>query len=149
MALLDRLPTKDRLKHFGFDIDDKCVLCNDSMETRDHLFIQCPLAISLWDAVIILNGMRMTSRTWGNHLAWACDAWKGRSLLTTILKLAWTTFIYTVWEERNKRLFQGCSRNFEALLYAVKHTVAIQLRGRSINRNDSVNTMLCNHWGIE
>ncbi|KAE8700677.1 GDSL esterase/lipase APG [Hibiscus syriacus] len=35
MALLNRLPTKDRLIRMGFEIDDKCVLCNDSLESRD------------------------------------------------------------------------------------------------------------------
>ncbi|XP_039032023.1 uncharacterized protein LOC120166937 [Hibiscus syriacus] len=77
MTLLDRLPTKDRLKHMGLNIDDKCVFCKHSLETRDHVFLHCPTGISLWEVVLNLNGMRRRSLSWDNHLAWACGNWKG------------------------------------------------------------------------
>ncbi|XP_039041120.1 uncharacterized protein LOC120179648 [Hibiscus syriacus] len=149
MAFLDRLPTKDRLIRMRFNIDDKCVFCNDLLETRDHLFLHCALASSLWDAVLNLNGIRRGSCSWDIHLAWASASWKGKSLLTTIMKLAWTTFTYTIWEERNKRIYQERSRSFDDLFHAIQESVAIQLRGRNINRNVSVNITLCNQWGIE
>ncbi|XP_039008452.1 uncharacterized protein LOC120136511 [Hibiscus syriacus] len=47
MAILDRLPTKVRLQHMGIVTDGLCVLCNESQETRDHMFIECPLASSV------------------------------------------------------------------------------------------------------
>ncbi|XP_039034030.1 uncharacterized protein LOC120170067 [Hibiscus syriacus] len=148
MTLLDRLPTRDRLQRMGIATVGNCDICNEAMETRDHLFLVCPLASYLWEAILLLTGLKRTPLSWEDMLAWACGAWKGKSLLTTILKLAWCARIYALWEERNRRIFQGCSRSADDILIAIKEIVGIQLRGRNINRMDSVNINLCNLWGI-
>ncbi|XP_039033307.1 uncharacterized protein LOC120169160 [Hibiscus syriacus] len=149
MTILDRLPTKNRLQHMGIISDGLCVLCNDDRETRDHMFIECSLADSLWKAILHLSGLRPYSSSWNNLLASASHAWKGKSLLITILKLAWCAFLYSLWEEQNRRLFKGNFRNEAEILKAIKEIVEIQLRGRNINRLDSVNITLCKIWSIE
>ncbi|XP_039070040.1 uncharacterized protein LOC120216777 [Hibiscus syriacus] len=147
MAFLDRLPTKDRLIRMGFNIDGICVLCNEEMETRDHLFLHCTVANSVWSSVLNLNGICRGTCSWSARISWAFASWKGKSLLTAIMKLAWTTFTYIIWEERNKRIYQRRSRNVNALLLAIKDSVGIQLKSREINRNDYVNSALCIQWG--
>ncbi|XP_038997796.1 uncharacterized protein LOC120122767 [Hibiscus syriacus] len=149
IAILDRLPTKNRLQHMGILSDGLCVLCNDDMETRDHLFIECSLLDSLWKAILHLSGLRPSSSSWNNLLASASHAWKGKSLLITILKLALCAFLYSLWEERNRRLFKGNSRNEAEILKVIKEIVGTQLRGRNINILDSVNITLCKNWSIE
>ncbi|XP_039007586.1 uncharacterized protein LOC120135385 [Hibiscus syriacus] len=149
MAILDRLPTKNSLQRMGIISDGLCVLCNDDLETRDHLFIECSLADSLWKAILHLSGLRPSFSSWNNFLASTSHAWKCKSLLITILKLAWCAFLYSLWEERNRRLFKGNSRNEAEILKAIKEIVGIQLRGRNISRLDSVNNTLCKNWSIE
>ncbi|KAE8711217.1 hypothetical protein F3Y22_tig00110300pilonHSYRG00043 [Hibiscus syriacus] len=58
MAILDRLPTKVRLQHMGIVTDGLCVLCKEAQETRNHLFMECPLASSLWKEILLLTGLR-------------------------------------------------------------------------------------------
>ena len=41
MAILNRLPTRDRLKECGIEIKGKCELCHDGIETRNHIFFGC------------------------------------------------------------------------------------------------------------
>ena len=41
MAILNRLPTKDRLKSWELEIEGTCVLCKYEEECRDHLFFGC------------------------------------------------------------------------------------------------------------
>ncbi|XP_039009389.1 uncharacterized protein LOC120137799 [Hibiscus syriacus] len=149
MTILDRLPTKNRLQQMGIITDGWCVLCNEDRETRDHLFLECPLAVSLWQAILQLSGLRLPSLFWNTFLASTSHTWKGKSLLITILKLAWCAFLYSIWEERNRRLFKGISRNATEILKAIKEIVGIQLRGRNINRLDSVNITLCKNLNIE
>ncbi|XP_039043487.1 uncharacterized protein LOC120182633 [Hibiscus syriacus] len=55
MAILNMLPTCDRLQHMGFVTAGLCVNCRAFNKNRDHLFSQCPLAIELWKSVILLN----------------------------------------------------------------------------------------------
>ncbi|XP_038993210.1 uncharacterized protein LOC120116890 [Hibiscus syriacus] len=52
MAILDRLPTRNTLQRMSIITDGLCVLCNEDRETRDHLFLECPLAVSLWKAIL-------------------------------------------------------------------------------------------------
>ncbi|KAL4385159.1 hypothetical protein GQ457_15G001640 [Hibiscus cannabinus] len=41
MAILNRLPTRDRLSSFGMQVEIGCVLCGRKQETRDHIFFDC------------------------------------------------------------------------------------------------------------
>ena len=36
MAIQNRLPTKDRLRNWGLEMDDKCVMCDVSTGDRDE-----------------------------------------------------------------------------------------------------------------
>ncbi|XP_038994277.1 uncharacterized protein LOC120118212 [Hibiscus syriacus] len=40
MTTLDRLSTRDRLQRMGITTDGSCVLCNEAMETRNHMFFE-------------------------------------------------------------------------------------------------------------
>ncbi|XP_059285894.1 uncharacterized protein LOC132039428 [Lycium ferocissimum] len=48
LHIQDRLLTKDRLITWDVNIDPKCIFCDAFLETRDHLFVLCPFACSLW-----------------------------------------------------------------------------------------------------
>ena len=41
ITIINRLPTKNRLKSRGLEIDGPCVLCKQNKETKDHLFFGC------------------------------------------------------------------------------------------------------------
>ncbi|KAE8728090.1 hypothetical protein F3Y22_tig00004779pilonHSYRG00078 [Hibiscus syriacus] len=107
MALLDRLPTRERLNHMGLITDCKCILCDEPLETRDHIFMLCPMANSIWKNVFSLSGLHFFPCPWDAFCARASNAWKGKSMPTLILKLSFNATIYLLWDERNKRMFQG------------------------------------------
>ncbi|XP_038993961.1 uncharacterized protein LOC120117834 [Hibiscus syriacus] len=132
----------------GLITDCKCIFCDDPCETREHLFIKCPVAEQLWNVVFSHSGLHFTVHSWDALIAWACSTWKGKSLLTSIMKLGFTALIYILWDERNKPLFQGRFRNSQDLFHAIKDIVRLQLRDRNINRNDNVNITLVEHWDI-
>ncbi|XP_039000721.1 uncharacterized protein LOC120126659 [Hibiscus syriacus] len=148
MVLLDRLPTKDRLLRMRLINDCQCMFSGDPWENRDHLFLHCPMADYLWNSIFSLSGLHYKDRSWDSFLAWASATWKGKSLLTFIMKAALNAMIYIIWEEINKKLFQGRSRSAHELLQVIKYIVGIQLRGRNLNTVDSVNCNLCKHWDI-
>ncbi|XP_039020908.1 uncharacterized protein LOC120152868 [Hibiscus syriacus] len=149
MAFLDKLPTKDRLQRIGLINESHCVLCNSDLETREHLFLKCPTAVTIWKVVFSLSGLQFPRYSWEVFMAWASSNWKGKSLLTMVMKMALNALIYTIWEERNKRVFQNRARSAEEIIKAIKDNVSLQLRSKNINRVDSVNISICNHWGIE
>ncbi|XP_038999482.1 uncharacterized protein LOC120125037 [Hibiscus syriacus] len=76
MTLLDRLPTRERLRRMGIVTDVSCIICNDAQETRDHLFSECPMVVSLWKAILNLSGLSNTNLPWMSMIDWANGAWK-------------------------------------------------------------------------
>ncbi|XP_039049550.1 uncharacterized protein LOC120190561 [Hibiscus syriacus] len=148
MAFLDRLPTKGRLNRMGLVNDLHCTLCGVGFETRNHLFFECPIATALWSAIFDINGIRFRHTSWETLYNWAIATWKRKSLLTSLMKISSNALIYTIWKERNKRIFQGQASTIDVMFKAIKETVGFHLRGRPINRFDTVNINLCNQWGI-
>ncbi|KAE8724788.1 hypothetical protein F3Y22_tig00009942pilonHSYRG00285 [Hibiscus syriacus] len=148
MAILDRLPTRDRLIRIGINTNGIFVLCNEMIESRNHLFFDCSTASVLRGKILLLNRLNKTFSSWDDMVTWTCNTWKGKSLISTILKLAWCANIYVLWEERNRRIFKGCSRTADELLNNIRDFVGIKLSGKNINRLDYVNSNLCTSWEI-
>ena len=61
MAIQNRLPTKDRLRNWGLEMDDKCVMCQQEAETRDHIFFDCPFAVAIWKEIFRKCGLQRES----------------------------------------------------------------------------------------
>ncbi|XP_039025015.1 uncharacterized protein LOC120158175 [Hibiscus syriacus] len=111
MAILDRLPTKDRLTRFGLIVDNVCGLCGTGMESRVHLFADCSYAKDVWDSFLIACGLSHEFHSWDELLHWLLVNLKGKSIRVRILKLAWTGYLYFIWKERNFRHYRrlACS----------------------------------------
>ena len=54
MALLNRLPTLDRLAAWGISVGGICCNCQEEMETRDHLLFGCSYAKGIWRQILLL-----------------------------------------------------------------------------------------------
>ena len=52
MALLNRLPTFDKMVSWGLNVSGTCRLCQQAMETRDHLFFGCSYSREVWKAIL-------------------------------------------------------------------------------------------------
>ncbi|XP_048613148.1 uncharacterized protein LOC106362783 [Brassica napus] len=48
MAILSRIPTKDRLSSWAMDVPTLCVLCSSGHESHQHLFFLCPFVYAVW-----------------------------------------------------------------------------------------------------
>ncbi|XP_038992144.1 uncharacterized protein LOC120115525 [Hibiscus syriacus] len=146
MVFLNRLPTKDRLIHMGIELDGRCELCSDGVESMDHLFNDCTFVAGLWSKILQTYRIHYRGLCWNDTLSWVATNFKGKSLLVCILKLAWISLLYFVWEERNLRHFRACSRVLDEVFDAIKRTVSVKLHGCSINKADRACEMLLKRW---
>ncbi|KAE8681581.1 hypothetical protein F3Y22_tig00111311pilonHSYRG00001 [Hibiscus syriacus] len=117
-----KAPWQKLLQRMGLISESICVLCKSEQETRD-VYFKMPNAVTIWTTVFSLSGLRFTA-SWEVLIASASSNWKGKSLLTIIMKIALNALIYTLWEERNKRVFQNRTRSAVAILKAIKDTDA-------------------------
>lgn len=67
---------------------------------------------------------------WDFELNWTIRKNKGKSLSITIYKLAFTVYIYSIWRERNSRLFQ--QRSSPSILVAASIFSPVKLRIASL-----------------
>lgn len=103
--LQNRLPTKDKLAHWGIQCDSICVLCKQGDESRDHLFGCCPYFKDLSqhiksfapgffcpsyfdDAVTVMSRMR-----------------KRKKSKASMYVMLWVEMLYQTWLQRNFRVF--------------------------------------------
>ena len=64
MAILNKLPTMDRLASWGLEVNETCCLCQRSGECRDHLFFGCRFSRSIWEKILSLSEQSRLIRTW-------------------------------------------------------------------------------------
>ena len=51
LAIKNGLATQDKLQKWDIIPQAKCLMCNDPIETVDHLFFSCPVAKGVWATV--------------------------------------------------------------------------------------------------
>ncbi|KAE8686558.1 hypothetical protein F3Y22_tig00111059pilonHSYRG00273 [Hibiscus syriacus] len=133
----------------GLNIDNaNCLFCGAEPETRNHLFFGCGFARDLWGNVLSLCGINRRVSTWDRELIWASQFLKGKTLIVLLLKLAFVGHVYSIWRERNSRLFGGRARPVGEVLNDICDSIRIRLSGWSINRVDRRNATLCSSRSI-
>ena len=68
MAILNHLPTMDRLASWGMEVRGVCCLCQEEMETRDHLFFGCNFSKTIWRHILQLCGLHREVGGWQEEL---------------------------------------------------------------------------------
>lgn len=75
-----RLVTVDRLIKWGLQMNPTCVLCQGTIDTRDHLFGECAFSKDLWTRLIIQLQIRHDhNSTWQQMCNWLIPHTKGRT----------------------------------------------------------------------
>ncbi|KAE8679033.1 RNA-binding family protein isoform 2 [Hibiscus syriacus] len=67
--------------------------------------------------------MAKTVCSWDAFLTMACSKWKGKSMLSFVMKIALNALVYLLWEERCRRQFQGRTRTSTDLLKIFKEII--------------------------
>nr|XP_009630847.1 uncharacterized protein LOC104120728 [Nicotiana tomentosiformis] len=111
-----RMLTVDRLIKWGLNINPTCVFCRAENETRYHLFVECGNANQLWWRLFLWQQMQPVAiNTWGQFFQWFIEQTKGKSKHAQVLKMIYAETLYAFWRERNKRIFEGTSRDYESV----------------------------------
>ena len=148
MAILNRLPTKDRLISWGMEVNGDCCLCQGGMESRDHMFFECNYSKELWKSILHCCGLNREVGTWNAELNWAMQKIKGKALISLILGIAWKAFVYHIWKERNRRIHGHAPETGLQVLESIKEVVGIKLAGIKHVADDSVNRRLYSKRGL-
>ena len=146
LAILNRLPTVDRMRKWGIDKDMLCILCKQEEESRDHLFFGCSFLKVVWKMVLSLSGLNRAVFDWQWEFTWAVQRLRGKALISKLLRIGWNAYMYHIWKERNNRIFVQKEESPEQILEHIKSSVRFRLAGLKRVAADTVNVSLCNSW---
>jgi hypothetical protein len=122
LVALQRCWTADRLQRRGLDHPDQCPLCDQEMETIDHLLVRCVFARNYWFKLLTkVNLQNFTPYVYEeNTMIWwkrCSDQLHGiaRKGLNSLISLG----LWILWKHRNACVFDGLS---PCLNEAIKRT---------------------------
>jgi hypothetical protein len=106
---LDRIPTKDNLRHRQIlnNDDSACVMCTNSIETAQHLFLHCNYAAQIWYEVFRCLGVELVLPP-DPMMLYGMLLCSGRNKrVKKGFSTIWMTVIWVVWKLRNDRIFNN------------------------------------------
>ncbi|KAG7593824.1 Zinc finger CCHC-type [Arabidopsis thaliana x Arabidopsis arenosa] len=102
LVVKNRVATGDMMLSWKQNAISSCVFCNEPIETRDHLFFNCPYSKRVWEQLVKGLILDKYSESWKeiiNLLAGKVLDKTKRFLLNYTLQ----NTIHSIWSERNKR----------------------------------------------
>ncbi|KAL4347898.1 hypothetical protein GQ457_17G004710 [Hibiscus cannabinus] len=139
---------KDRLISWGMVVDGTCVMCGEALESRNHILFSCSGTKAIWSEVLLLCNTSRGSLNWDQEVEFGIKLLRGKSLIVLVLRLAWSAYIYFVWNERNCRIFQHTVGHISGIMSSIREVVHSRLSGKFINCNDFINAQLGRNWGF-
>ncbi|XP_056692146.1 uncharacterized protein [Spinacia oleracea] len=116
-ALLGKINTRNKLARLGIipNSENVCVLCNSNVESHDHLLLHCSFSGQLWAAWLDLWNIKWVQPS---SIRVAFDQWNS-PIKNTFFKKVWSAgffiIIWTIWKERNARIFNNSTSNITTL----------------------------------
>lgn len=136
LACLRRLPTQDRIAEWKHDPPDlKCSLCNACMDSHARLFFDCVVSRQIWAQVLDHFQWRNFPYSWDAIVDVLSQVDSAPKSLTHRLGLAMT--VYTIWCERNRRLFTGVAQPIVHLVKIILSTVEDRVAWKQRNLKTS------------
>lgn len=97
-------------------------MCLSDGESLDHLFIHCPVAKAFWEYFLGKFGVNWVHPQSLRNLffCWPAQDFGSISLRAkAIWRLVPVAFCWTIWEERNKRIFYGEIRHNHKIMDSI------------------------------
>jgi hypothetical protein len=137
LGIRNRIWTADRLERRGWDNCGLCQLCKQTQESAAHLFSQCRYTKRLWNLVIEWLGIaNIRTQDWVPGIEieewWmtlACVAKPNRKAIASIAMLV----SWTIWNERNARVFNNKAAPTTVLLELIKSEVRLWIAAGAKN----------------
>ncbi|XP_022041989.1 uncharacterized protein LOC110944644 [Helianthus annuus] len=126
------LPTRAELLKRGVAFNDgSCAICNEDLETMMHLFTGCVFSDEIWARVgswcrlspIYAFEVKDLLKMAGTQTKTKKEKYILRGIIYTTM--------WSIWNERNARIFKGNSRKLVEVVEIVKSTAFLWIRHRS------------------
>jgi len=123
-----KIQTADNLLAKGVECNPVCVLCDQENETAAHLCLHCCFAQEVWWLVHTWSGGLINTpvqgvevEDWWNYSLQAASAETRGKVAAILIYTVWN-----IWNERNRRIFQGISQSPTRVLGLLKEEMEVR-----------------------
>ncbi|XP_019257663.1 PREDICTED: uncharacterized protein LOC109235870 [Nicotiana attenuata] len=88
--LQGKIYTKDRLNSRGIQVNQNWPLCDQELESHQHLFFACTFSAEVWGKLLSWMGFVRRIKGWDEELKWATEHVKGKGSKIMIYKMSIT-----------------------------------------------------------
>ena len=104
-----------------------CVMCKKDNESLDHLFLTCNFSLRLWGKILQEFSREWVIPRFATDLLTLGQGFLLQKKGRILWKVTITATFWTIWLERNRRIFEGVEENFESISDRIKLWVGIWL----------------------
>jgi len=140
MLVQGKIQTADNLIMKGIQCDPICSLCHQDSETASHLCLHCSFAQQVWslvriwtDGLVLVPAHGVNVQEWWNSALQVPDAAKRNRVAAILIYTAWN-----IWNERNRRIFQGVVQAPQRILGLIKEEMALRQQACELRVNNVV-----------
>lgn len=148
IAALNKLPTADRLRGWGLQVMELCILCKNQNESRNHLFFECVYASTVWREGIRRNCTCLSTLKWEEITDYLKKTEGQGTMRRWMMKVFWTMSIYRLWTERNRKRHGEEEETPEQIL----RRISVDMRHRCLTLkgwvDDDINRQIVSNWGL-
>ncbi|XP_074267078.1 uncharacterized protein LOC141590380 [Silene latifolia] len=127
LAMQRRLATIDKLNEKGLCIINRCILCKAACETHRHLFFRCPFAAEVWNGILVWMNVPARTMDMRFELRWIVGRRRKRHWKASWYMGCLNATVYSLWEERNSRIFRDVENTTDYIIRKIHHLVRVRL----------------------
>jgi len=130
-AALGKILTHDNLRRCGIVVVEWCVMCKKHGEFVDHLLLHCDVARVFWSSFYSLFGVEWVMPSSVFDLLSGWGTLLGRGTVNRIWKQVPLGVLWSLWRERNSKLFEDVEVPVGTLCRNVLHILYIWVSAHS------------------
>ncbi|KAJ3690445.1 hypothetical protein LUZ61_019609 [Rhynchospora tenuis] len=119
LLVSNKLLTQQQLSRRGIQVQPGCVLCREScLEDSLHLFFTCPFTLELWNK--LQRTFHLPALSASYSIQYSATNLLRQVAINDVLTSAVCTTFWSLWLERNNRIFRNTGRHSDVLLLWIR-----------------------------
>lgn len=148
-----KLKTQDRLRQWDVVPDTnlnllRCLFCDNQPDSHAHLFFECPFSLQVWTRVCALCGMDNVPPRLDDVVSFLIPLSKGRSASGVISRLLLAASCYSIWGERNSRLFKKGMKSYTQVFDDIVSIVRLKILSFRFSKNSMRIRRILDTWKL-
>ncbi|PWA42430.1 hypothetical protein CTI12_AA506780 [Artemisia annua] len=120
------------------NILSRCPLCLNDNEDLQHLLFKCSFSKDVWDKVRAIADIECDKRNWTDLVKCLGDSCVQKSIGWVIKRFALAACVYTIWQERNGRIFKDVQRTSQEVFNNIDDSIKHKLLGITVKNSVNV-----------